>query len=63
MAISYGFLSTHPPTLCGLASFSSALAGHLPVERRPHGIVRVTAAGDDQRARADVTHTWRVRPR
>ncbi|MET7423940.1 glycosyltransferase [Dactylosporangium sp. NPDC005555] len=62
MAISYGFLSTHPPTLCGLASFSSALAGHLPVEREPHGIVRVTALGDDQRARPDVTHTWRSGP-
>ena len=62
MAISYGFLSTHPPTLCGLASFSSALARHLPVERVPHGVVRVTAAGDDQRARADVTHTWRSGP-
>lgn len=62
MAITYGFLSTHPPTLCGLASFSAALAGHLPVERAPHGIVRVTAPGDDQRPRADVTHTWRSGP-
>jgi len=29
MTIRYGFLSTHPPTQCGLAAFNSALAAHL----------------------------------
>ena len=58
MSIRYGFLSTHPPTRCGLASFNSALAGHLSDSGVPDGVVRVTAAGDDLTAAPGVVHTW-----
>lgn len=58
MAASYGFLSTHPPTQCGLATFNSALAAHLTAGGAPGGVVRVTAANDDQRAAPGVVHTW-----
>ncbi|MEH1166285.1 glycosyltransferase [Micromonospora sp. CPCC 205539] len=55
---SYGFLSTHPPTRCGLATFNSALAAHLTADGTRGGIVRVTDRGDDQRAGVGVVHTW-----
>lgn len=58
MAANYGFLSTHPPTQCGLATFNSALAAHLTAGGAPHGVVRVTAANDDQHAGPGVVHTW-----
>lgn len=47
MVRSYGFLSTHPPTRCGLATFNSALAAHLTGDQAPGGVVRVTAGNDD----------------
>jgi glycosyltransferase involved in cell wall biosynthesis len=56
----YGFLSTHPPTQCGLATFNSALAGHLS-DSSANGIVRVTTGLDDQRPTAGVVHTWSAR--
>ncbi|MFC4116310.1 glycosyltransferase [Nonomuraea zeae] len=58
MAVTYGFLSTHPPTQCGLATFNSALAAHLTRGGAFGGIVRVTAEGDDERPRPGVVHTW-----
>jgi glycosyltransferase involved in cell wall biosynthesis len=62
MAVSYGLLSTHPPTRCGLATFNAALAAQLTAaDRRSGGIVRVTAAGEDQRPGPDVVHTWSAR--
>ncbi|PRX61641.1 glycosyltransferase involved in cell wall biosynthesis [Nonomuraea fuscirosea] len=58
LALTYGFLSTHPPTQCGLATFNSALASHLARGERSGGIVRVTAEGDDERPQPGVVHTW-----
>jgi glycosyltransferase involved in cell wall biosynthesis len=59
--LSYGFLSTHPPTRCGLATFNSALATHLTADGTRGGIVRVTDHGDDQRPEPGVVHTWSTR--
>jgi glycosyltransferase involved in cell wall biosynthesis len=47
MAATYGFLSTHPPTQCGLATFNSALAAHLTADGRTGGVVRVIGSSDD----------------
>ncbi|MEV4509432.1 glycosyltransferase [Dactylosporangium sp. NPDC049525] len=62
MAISYGFLSAHPPTRSGSAALNAALAAALSESGRPGGIVRVTTAGDDQRAVPGVVHTWPAGP-
>jgi glycosyltransferase involved in cell wall biosynthesis len=58
MATSYGFLSTHPPTHCGIASFNASLAAHLTADGTPSGIVRITVPGDDIRPAPGVVHTW-----
>ena len=58
MTIRYGFLSTHPPTRCGLATFNSALATHLSEVAGTSGIVRVATPGDDIRPSPGVAHTW-----
>lgn len=44
MTIRYGFLSTHPPTRCGLAIFNVALAAQLSIGGTPGGVVRVVPA-------------------
>ncbi len=41
MAISFGVLSTYPPTQCGLATFSQALVTHLEGSAASVGVVRV----------------------
>jgi glycosyltransferase involved in cell wall biosynthesis len=61
MAATYGFLSTHPPTQCGLATFNSALAAHLTARHPGGGVVRVTTGTDDSRPGPGVVHTWSAR--
>ena len=63
MPATFGFLSTYPPTQCGLATFNAALATHL-APGGGSGVVRLLA-GDDtcggielDRAAPRVVHTW-----
>ncbi len=58
MATTYGFLSTHPPTRCGLATFNAALAGALTAGTNGGGVVRVTTGGNEGPPGPDVAHTW-----
>jgi glycosyltransferase involved in cell wall biosynthesis len=58
MHISFGMLSTHPPTRCGLAAFNSALAAELTTGGGSGGVVRVTGRGDDERPIPGVVYTW-----
>ena len=58
MAIRFGILSTFPPTQCGLATFSQALATHLQVSGADVGIVRVVES--PQAAVHLVTHQYLI---
>jgi glycosyltransferase involved in cell wall biosynthesis len=62
MPATYGFLSTYPPTQCGLATFNAALAAQLNTGGA--GVVRLLASDNVSggieldRAAPRVVHTW-----
>jgi glycosyltransferase involved in cell wall biosynthesis len=63
MPATYGFLSTYPPTQCGLATFNAALATHLTAGAGGSGVVRLLAGDDHGGLTIDkgaprVVHTW-----
>ncbi|BCJ41995.1 glycosyl transferase family 1 [Actinoplanes ianthinogenes] len=68
MPATYGFLSTYPPTQCGLATFNAALATHLsagtPGAALGSGVVRLLSQDNTSggialdRAAPRVVHTW-----
>ena len=63
MSATYGFLSTYPPTQCGLATFNAALATHLNIGAGGNGVVRLLAGGEHDGLSTDrtaprVVHTW-----
>jgi glycosyltransferase involved in cell wall biosynthesis len=58
MAASYGFVSTHPPTECGLATFNSALVSHVAKDDTRIGIVRIVDAQSSEPHDPSVVHTW-----
>jgi glycosyltransferase involved in cell wall biosynthesis len=60
MTIRYGFLSSHPPTQCGLATFNLALAAHLAPRLPVARVVRVLLTPDQHAPPSDVVHTWRA---
>ena len=68
MPATYGFLSTYPPTQCGLATFNAALAAHLNAASGGGGVVRLLAGDDAEagqpvatdRSTPRVVHTWKT---
>ncbi len=58
MVTSYGILSTYPPTQCGLATFSSALAQSLRSPRDVVGVVEVVDVVATAPRRPEVRYQW-----
>src|SRR4051794_17062795 len=70
MSATYGFLSTYPPTQCGLATFNAALGTHLNAASGGSGVVRLLAGDTEPDDTADqmvidrsaprTVHTWQT---
>jgi glycosyltransferase involved in cell wall biosynthesis len=61
VSLNFGLMSTHPPTECGLATFNSALAGHLATAGGQVGIVQVNGDGHPATLDPRVVHRWPTR--
>jgi len=61
LRVNFGLMSTHPPTECGLATFNSALAGHLATAGGQVGIVQVNGDGHAATLDPHVVHRWSAR--
>jgi len=57
VSVSYGVLSTYPPTQCGLATFSKALLDSLSSPGDRVGVVSVVDAVDSS-PHSEVSHQW-----
>jgi polysaccharide biosynthesis protein PslF len=60
--ISIGFVSTYPPTVCGLATYTESLLGGIAEARRTRAGLGVVTVGDEPRAadHPDVVHRHRT---
>ena len=61
VSVNFGLMSTHPPTECGLATFNSALAGHLARAGGQVGIVQVGGDGHADPLDPRVVHRWQAK--
>ena len=59
-ARSVGMLSSYPPTACGLATFTAALASGLGAQHTEVGVVRIVDVGGGHRAPSDGAPSDRV---